>query len=630
MSGIAAIIHFDGRPADPKLIRGMTSRMAYRGPDGATQLVEGSVGLGQCTFHTTAESMDAILPLVDESGQVILIMDGRIDNYHELRILLLERGACLRSRADAELALKAYMMFGEDAASHIDGDFALLLWDRRLRKVFGLRDAMGHRPFYYIHTADSLCVASDIAPLLDLPWVQAIPNERMIAQFASLSLVGRDETLWAGVMRLPPANKMTVTAQGLTVEEYWAPDPGAPCPVSSEEAFSEYYGALLDDAVRRRTRSHKRVACEVSGGLDSSAILASAVALDRTGGLMAPGIDAYTLLFEGIEEADDLPFARSLAAFLKKEVIECAAVSLPLSWYSEQAKARLDFPGFPNNGVLHHNLWSTARARESTSVLSGLGGDEWLDVGTDAVYKDAFAAFSLSAIGQIVRADVTAYGGKETASRLMRYGLAAHLPETVRGVLRGLMGRPQPMWSTPHSRLSASMVAQWETLNDDPEIQGPAARTVAQAYFERTRRSAFRSLGYEICEREASRMGVELRMPYNDRRIIELAYSAPAWWMRRGKFTKFAHRRAFRSRLPETILTRTTKAQVGSLYAKHASEIMARLDRTHQDKHPWLSQEFWQALKEDNVLDQDHLFSLWCLFGCDLVHGDISQADPKL
>ena len=117
MSGIAGIIHFDGAPIEPGQIEKMTAAMAHRGPDGIHHWVKGSVALGQCMLRTTPESLEETQPLTNEDESLVLVMDGRVDNWEELRKELLGRGAVLRTRADAELVLRAYEVWGEIAYS---------------------------------------------------------------------------------------------------------------------------------------------------------------------------------------------------------------------------------------------------------------------------------------------------------------------------------------------------------------------------------------------------------------------------------------------------------------------------------------------------------------------------------
>ena len=160
MSGIAGIIHFDGAPVEPGQVEKMTSAMAYRGPDGINHWIKGSVALGQCLLRTTPESLEETQPLTNEDESLVLVLDGRVDNWEELRSELLGSGAALRNRSDAELVLRAYQTWGPDCLRHIEGDFALVIWDARRRAAFCARDRMGNKPFHYHWSGCSLVFAS--------------------------------------------------------------------------------------------------------------------------------------------------------------------------------------------------------------------------------------------------------------------------------------------------------------------------------------------------------------------------------------------------------------------------------------------------------------------------------------
>ena len=149
MSGIAGIIHFDGRPVEPGQVEAMMTAMRYRGPDGINHWRNGNVALGQCMLRTTPESLEEIQPLTNEDESLVLVMDGRVDNWEELRRELLSKGAVLRTRADAELVLRAYEVWGEDCPDRIIGEYVFFIWDARQQRLFAARDAAGTRHFYY-------------------------------------------------------------------------------------------------------------------------------------------------------------------------------------------------------------------------------------------------------------------------------------------------------------------------------------------------------------------------------------------------------------------------------------------------------------------------------------------------
>src|SRR5262252_4698116 len=218
MSGIAGVIRFDGAPVESGLVERMTGAMSHRGPDGVQHRVSGSVALGHCMLRTTAESLEEHQPLGNEDGTVVLVMDGRVDNWEELRRDLIDRGAVLRTRADAELVLRAYETWGADCLSHLEGDFALVIWDERRREALCARDRAGKKTFTYHWDGKTLAFASELHAILALPWVHAPLNEGLLAEVLADDWRSLDETFWEGVLRLPAAHRMTVSARGVRGE----------------------------------------------------------------------------------------------------------------------------------------------------------------------------------------------------------------------------------------------------------------------------------------------------------------------------------------------------------------------------------------------------------------------------
>ncbi len=245
MSGIAGIIRFDGGPVERGQIESMTSAMPYRGPDGIAHWLRGPVALGQCMLRTTPESLEETQPLTNEDESLVLVMDGRVDNWEELRSELLSRGARLRTRADAELVLRAYESWGEECLAHIDGDFALVIWDARRNEAFCARDRLGNKPFTYHWDGKVLTFASELHAILAMPWVPEIPNEGMIAEFIADEWYTVDETLWTGIMRLPGAHRMCVGTAGPKPECYWEPDLWTALPYTRDEEYIEHYRSAV-------------------------------------------------------------------------------------------------------------------------------------------------------------------------------------------------------------------------------------------------------------------------------------------------------------------------------------------------------------------------------------------------
>ncbi|MDH5223012.1 MAG: asparagine synthase-related protein, partial [Betaproteobacteria bacterium] len=370
MSGIAGIIRFDGAPVEPGLVEKMTSAMDYRGPDGINHWVRGSVALGQCMLRTTPESLEETQPLANEDESLVLVMDGRVDNWEELRRELLARGAVLRTRSDAELVLRAYEAWGRECLAHVDGDFALVIWDARRREAFCARDRLGHKPLHYHWDGKAFAFASELHPLLGLSWVAQAPNEGMVAEYLAWEFHSRDETLWQGILRLVAAHRMVVSKDGPRIDEYWAPDLWADPGFTRDEQYFERYRELLTDAVRRLSRSHRPVAYEVSGGLDSSAVFCIAERLRRDRSLPAPDTLAYTVSFTDDSGANEIEYARAVGAFTGRRIEEAQPTYPSLAWYEARARTYREFPGYPNGAMAFEGM-RYAASKESRVVLTG-------------------------------------------------------------------------------------------------------------------------------------------------------------------------------------------------------------------------------------------------------------------
>ena len=193
MSGIAGVIHLDGGPVPPGTAGDMVRAMAHRGPDGEAHWAGQGAALGQCMLHTTPQSLTEVQPLVSPDGRRVLVMDGRVDNRDELREELQARGVRLRTEADAEIVLAASAAW-DDWPAHVDGDYAIAIWDTADRRLSCARDRTGARPFYYHRGAGYLAFASALPPILSLPWVPRRAERRDGGRDVALrgNLAGRD------------------------------------------------------------------------------------------------------------------------------------------------------------------------------------------------------------------------------------------------------------------------------------------------------------------------------------------------------------------------------------------------------------------------------------------------------
>ncbi len=622
MSGIAGIIHFDGRPVEPGLIEGMTSAMGYRGPDGIAHWRDGSVALGQCMLRTTPESLEETQPLANEDASLVLVMDGRVDNWEELRRELLARGAVLRDRSDAELVLRAFESWGPDCLEHIDGDFALAIWNARTRELFCARDRIGNKPFYYHWNGRSFAFASDLHPILALPWVEHAPNEGMIADFLAAEWHARDETVWESIRRLVQAHRMTVNGASLRTECYWQPDLWQTLPLRTDRDYIEHYRELLFDTVRRMSRTHRPLAFEVSGGLDSSAVIGVAEHLRRASRLPAPSIAGYTLGFSsGDGDAYEVEYACSVGEHLGIPIQEVPPSSLPLSWHAEYARTFRDIPGYPHD-TMCMGLRQTAANHGSRAVMSGQGGDEWTQ-GCREYYAEELSQGHWRNLLDCFRTDAAASGVMQAGWWFVRHGVAPLLPAGGQDVLRRLSyavrgtGPSERYWLSPamHAR-----IVRRRRL--DPSHARTRVRSVVQRRLLDELDAGIRAL-MDKTERLYAQAGIELRSPLNDHRMIQFAFSTPERLRLRGNTSKFIHVQSLHDILPQSVLQRNRKSEFSVVFRAYLDRMQGLLTRDIPAHRPdWVSAGGMERLYRTYAQRRGcgwPMWALWSIYACDTI-----------
>lgn len=631
MSGFAGIIRFDGAPPGPGLVEKMTATMTHRGPDGIRHWTNGAVALGQCMLRTTPESLEETQPLGNEDQSLVLVMDGRVDNWQELRRELLTRGALLRDRSDAELVLRAYENWGRECLPHIDGDFALVIWDARRQSAFCARDRLGHKPFNYYWNGSTLVVASEVQAILALPWIKQELNEGLIADYLNQSWVTRDETPWKNIRRLVAAHWMEFAPDGMRSGEYWRPDFHALLRYRRDEEYAEHYRELLTDTVRRLSRSHHQIACEVSGGLDSSAIFALAARLKHARQLAAPDVAGYTLAFDDDPAANDLDYARAVSVHVGIAVHEVNPRMKPLTWYCDWAKTYKEVPSFPN-GAMGADIRALARQHGSRALLVGVGGNEWLGLGIDhSYYAEELAAGQWRNFYDCFTADLREAGVLRTGWWLARYGAIPMLPLFVQDVLRHVLRRYRRIttnyqaWLTPRiRRICAERMSTLAYSLDGYHYGRPGQRQLHGLLL-----GSFNIRARESEERLAASLGIELRRPYWSPAIVQFGISIPERLRLRGAVDRVLHRRAMAGMLPGPVLNRKIQADFMIAFRRYASAMKQTLaaEMSLQQQRRWVLPERMEQMYTqfgDKSFEGAPEWLVWSLFACSaLAAGDV-------
>jgi asparagine synthase (glutamine-hydrolysing) len=548
MCGIAGIVDVTGRPVDGALLRSMTTVIAHRGPDGDGIVCRGSAGLG----HRRLAIIDLVTgdqPMVSDDGLIRITFNGEIYNFRELRRDLEARGAKFRTTSDTEVILRAYEAHGPECVQRLRGMFAFAILDERARRLVLARDRAGIKPLVYAWDGRRLLFASEIKAILEDPSVRRDLDLDALGEYLTFHYVPAPRTIFTAVRKLPPASTLVLSLDGgePVVSRYWSlrfvPDVGV-----TEREWVERLRAELTDAVRCHMISDVPIGAFLSGGMDSSTVVA----------LMAQASGTPIRTFSiGFDEADfdELRFARQVATRYGTDHYELvvkpnALEVLPkLAWHFDEP--------FADSSAIPTYYVSKITREHVTVALSGDGGDEnfagyrryaralalheRFDRGagrlTRPLLRLASQLLPMGAPGQAL-AGMLGAGPLERYFRLVTY----QRRETLRRLLSDDLAAPVSSASSP--ALFARLASEGDTADYVSTLQHIDLATYLP--------------GDILAKVDAMSMAVSLesRVPLLDHRLMEFLATVPSTFKLRNGSGKYLLQRAMAQDLPGEILTR--------------------------------------------------------------------------
>lgn len=368
MCGILGFYRVDG--AIPDLAAALAC-LIHRGPDDAGLWIGPD---GRPTVGLAARRLAIIdleggrQPLSNEDGQVVAVQNGEIYNYRELMAELEGRGHRFHTRSDTEVLVHAWEEWGADCVARLRGMFALAIYDRRQRALFLARDRFGIKPLFYSYGRDHLVFASELPALRRLLPARPRLNPRPLARLLSLGWIPGPDTLYEEVFHLPPAHAMLLTPAGMRLWRYWQPTPPPAAELLRPRRLGETLRALLTAVVDLHRRSDVPVGALLSGGLDSSLLVALLYHLDET------GLETFSLGFAD-PAYDETDYARVVAEHL--------GVYRHVVHFDDAAMAQLPYLvtryGQPVGSATHVAialLFAACAEQGLKVVLTGEGADE--------------------------------------------------------------------------------------------------------------------------------------------------------------------------------------------------------------------------------------------------------------
>jgi asparagine synthase (glutamine-hydrolysing) len=545
MCGIAGILLRDGIPADPALLARMTDVLAHRGPDGEGFHVDGAIGLG----HRRLAIIDldgGAQPMGSSDGTLWITYNGEVYNYRELRTELQARGYTFTTQSDTEVVLRAYEAWDVGCLPRLRGMFAFAIWDGRRRRMLLARDRVGIKPLVYAWDGTRLLFASEIKAVLQDPHVARDLDWDALADYFTYHYIPAPRTVFRAIRKLPPASYLICPLAGgpHEIHRYWdlrmTPDHRV-----TEREWIASLQDLLDETIKLHTVSDVPVGAFLSGGLDSSTVVACMAQVSPQ------PIRTFSIGFDD-KDFDELAYARLMAArygthhfeqVVKPDVLEIVP---QLAWQFDEPFA--DASAVPTYCV------SRITREHVTVALSGDGGDE-----SFAGYRRYAEALKLDHQARVL----------SVVRPLLRLATAG-LPENVRG--RGFLDL---LAAPPVRRYFRMMTHQREhTLAAllTPGARGEAPR-LRPEYFDDLAIEAgtndyLSTLQYldvrhylpedilTKVDRTSMLVSLEARVPLLDHVLMEHVATIPATLKFRAGAGKHILKQAMRDRLPAPILSR--------------------------------------------------------------------------
>jgi len=630
MCGIAGQVRSDGLPVEAHLIAQMCAAQEHRGPDQRGLHLDGRAGLGiQRLRVIDLETGDQ--PVGNEDGSVVVVLNGEIYNYAELRRELSRAGHRLSTSGDTEVIAHLYEEHGVDCLERLQGMFSFALWDSRLHRLFLARDRIGKKPLYYSFRGGVLSFASELRALLQDPEVPREVEPEAIDAYLAYGYVPAPGSIFRGVSKLPPAHRLVYQEGSLAIERYWRLDYAAKRRVVDPQELHEQIRASLRTAVRRRLVADVPVGAFLSGGIDSSAVVAAMAEQSPR------PVKTFSIGFP--EEAfDELPRARLIAERFSTDhhelVVEPDAIEmLPrlVRHYGEPFGDHSALPCF----------YLAELAREHVTVaLNGDGGDESF-AGYQRYSSNLLAARleglpaglrrAIGAAGSLagspsdpraLRSRAQRFAGRLRGDRRERYLSQVSVFDAAQ---RAALYTPEFADRVAPSAADAVLLGPWREASG-AELLDQLLEVDATVYLP----------GDLLAKIDVATMAfsLEARSPLLDHELMELAASIPPAYKANGMQRKIALRGALRGWVPDAVLDGPKQGFElpvarwlrGDL-APFAREVL--LDRESAERG-WLRPAAIEALLDEHCDGRaDHGRGLWALLALELWAQSVAVSQPQ-
>jgi asparagine synthase (glutamine-hydrolysing) len=563
MCGIAGFVG----AARPGLLDAMCAKLAHRGPDDSGTWSDPAMGvsLGHRRLSIIDLTSAGHQPMANDDGSVILSYNGEIYDFEAHRDALIKDGVRFRSRTDSEVLLRLYERYGVEMLDRVNGMFAFAIWDAKQAQLLLARDHAGIKPLYYWIDGTSIYFASEMKALLMVPGLVREPNLEMIRAYLAFLWVPGDQTMLRGVRKLEPGHYLLWRNGRVEVRRWFSLEYEQESGRSDQDWIADVRETFVR-ATRRQMVADVPLGAFLSGGLDSSAIVASMRQAfpDRQ-------ITAYTAEFGQGEIAaeqgvDDLPFAQAVARHLRLDLKQVRIKPDVISLLPQMVY-HLDEPDADPAVFPSYLISNAAREDGSTVLLSGTGGDEvFFGYRSHQAYSRYAAMGQIS--GPVLAGAIAAFSPAARLALGGQHRLVRRLAKFARG-LQAVPGVARHMavvdWSDPLARaelLGQSTAAGASSESDLLALLEPYDRSF-RGSGELNRHSHLlintflAAHNFLYTDKSSMAASIEVRVPFLDRELMQLAARMPERLKLAGVETKYVLKRAMEDWLPRKVIYRS-------------------------------------------------------------------------
>lgn len=609
MCGITGIRYFDRREPTYDLLENMTSVIHHRGPDDTGFFIEEGIGLGFKRL-SIIDLQEGHQPLANEDGAIWVVFNGEIYNYKQLRHQLVDKGHIFKTETDTEVLVHLYEEYGIHCVRHLRGMFSFAVWDKKKQELYCARDFFGIKPFYYYADNHQFIFGSEIKSILAIEGMQRAVRPESLLNYLTFQYVPDPHTMFSGIQKLPPAHFLHITQNGrMKIQKYWDPmfEP-------EDRPIQEYIEELrvkLEDSVKHHMQSDVERGCFLSSGIDSTSIAAHMKEIES--------VKTFSVGFEGIH--NECLISKETAKQLGTNHYE--HMITPTEYFDALPKAiwHQDEPVADPSAIALYMVAKLAK-EHVTVVLSGEGADEIF--GGYRMYREPL---SLKAFDSIP------------------LGMRRFLHHLVKKLPAGLKGRNTLLRGTTplQERFFGNAMLFAEDIKSELmsfPLEGMThyedAIQLAESFYHKVKHldpsTQMQYIDLNLwmpgdilakADKMTMAHSLELRVPFLDKEVFELARKIPTKYRLANGTTKYILRQAMEGIVPESILHRpklgfpvplrdwlkqpqyanriVEEMNLSSLKGYINETYVQQLVRNHQDGRGDYARKIWAI----------YIFSLW-------------------